>query len=254
MGLVKSLPSPSSQVRFAFAIPTRNSWKTAKRALASLAYQSHHNWRAIIVDDCSVDDTPAILRMMCKDLGIFEKVEVVENVEREWEVANVLKALKRIDPDEVACRLDLDDYLCDLNALEVIAMAYATHDDLDALWTNHRWVHTSGVTNHNISAALPASADPYAHPWVSSHLKTWRKSVSDRVPDANYRGADGGYIKRAGDQAVYLPVLKLARRRLHCPITAYAYSCDMSPSTFQSEDAKFQKEEAEFLRKRGFVE
>ncbi len=250
---MKTLPTPTSQIKFAFVIPTRNSWKTAKQALASMAYQSHRNWRAIIVDDCSNDSTPELLRLMTKDLGISEKVEIIENTERKWEVANVLKAMERVQSDEIVCRIDLDDYLCDLNALEIIAKAYATHEDLDVLYTAHRWMDDNGVTNTNISGPLPEDADPYVYPWVSSHLKTWKKSVSEQVSDANYRGKDGEYIRRAGDQAIYLPILKLARKRLYCPIATYAYRCDMSPSNFQTEDAKFQKAEAEFLRKRGFV-
>lgn len=240
--------------RFAFVIPTRNSKETAEKAIASIALQSHSDWHAVIVDDCSTDGTPDFIERMASKYEIYDKVTILYNNTRKWEVANVLAALSLVESDEIACRLDLDDYLCDLNALEIIAKAYEQHPDCDALWTAHRWFDDRGVTNQNISAAMPADVDPYAYPWVSSHLKTWRKSLSERVPDANYRGADGEYIKRAGDQAVYLPVLKLARKRLYCPVQTYAYRCDMRPATFQTDDARFQKEEAEFLRKRGFIE
>ncbi len=241
-------------IRFAFAIPTRNSVKTLRQCIASMAFQSYPHWRAVVVDDCSTDGTPAVVEMVAKELGVGDRFTVLRNKERLWEVANVLQALSWIGDDEVVCRLDLDDYLCDLNALEVIAKAYAEIPDLEALWTNHRWFDDRGITSQNISAAMPANADPYKHPWVSSHLKTWRKEVSKRVFDANYRGPDDEYIKRAGDQAVYLPVLALAKRRIHVPIAAYAYRCDMRSETFQTDDARFQKDEADFLRKRGLLD
>lgn len=239
--------------RFAFAIPTRNATSTAKRALASLAFQSYPHWRAIVVDDCSTDGTAAFVEGQAELLGVADKVSVIRQNQRMWEVSNVLTAMDRIEDDEIVCRFDLDDYLCDLNALEIVAKAYDNVPDLDALWTAHRWFDDDGVTNKNISGPLPADVDPYVYPWVSSHLKTWRRSVSKAVPDANYRGLDGEYIKRAGDQAIYLPVLKLARKRLYCPVPTYAYRCDMKPETFQTDDARFQKDEAEFLRKRGFI-
>ena len=240
-------------VTFAFAIPTRNSVKTMWQTLVSMAGQSYTNWYAVIVDDCSTDGTAEQVETYSKWLGIEHKVSVVRNKERRWEVYNVLLAMSQMDDDDIVCRLDLDDYLCDLNALEIMATAYEKIPDLEAAWSNHRWFDQNGITNQNISAALPSGVDPYKHPWVSSHFKTWKKSVSKHVFDANYRGADGEYIKRAGDQAIYLPVLALAKKRVHVPITMYAYRCDMSPATFQTDDARFQKEEAEFLRKRGFI-
>lgn len=241
-------------IQFAFAIPTRNSVKTARQAIASMAFQSYPHWHAVVVDDCSTDGTASFVEKVAEEFGVKDKFTVVRNRERLWEVANVLQAMSWMSHDDVVCRLDLDDYLCDLNALEILAKAYTEIPDLDAAWTNHRWFDDNGVTNMNISKAMPADADPYKHPWVSSHFKTWRREVSKQVFDANYRGADDEYIKRAGDQAIYLPVLKLARRRIHIPIAMYAYRCDMSPQTFQTDDARFQKEEAEFLRTRGFLD
>ena len=241
-------------VTFGFAIPTRNSVKTAWQTLVSLAGQSYEDWYAVVVDDCSTDGTADYVEECAVELRIADKVRVIRNDRRRWEVYNVLLAMSWMGDEDVVCRLDLDDYLCDLNALEIMAKAYEQIPDLEAAWSNHRWFDERGVTNQNISAALPANADPYKHPWVSSHLKTWKKSVSKRVFDANYRGPDDEYIKRAGDQAIYLPVLALAKKRVHVPITMYAYRCDMSPETFQTEDAKFQKEEAEFLRKRGLLD
>jgi glycosyltransferase involved in cell wall biosynthesis len=239
---------------FAFAIPTRNSVKTAWQTLVSLAGQSHTDWYAVVVDDCSTDGTADYVEECAAELRIGDKVRVVRNSERRWEVSNVLEAMSWMGDDDVVCRLDLDDYLCDLNALEIMARAYEQVPGLEAAWSNHRWFDSNGVTNQNISAAMPNDADPYKHPWVSSHLKTWKKSVSKRVFDANYRGPDGEYIKRAGDQAIYLPVLKLAKRRVHVPVAMYAYRCEMKPETFSSEDAKFQKDEAEYLRARGFLD
>lgn len=240
-------------INFAFAIPTRNSIKTARQALLSMAGQSHADWRAVVVDDCSTDGTPEFIEACAKQLGITDRVTVLRNRQRAWEVSNVLRALSFIEDDEIVCRLDLDDYLCDLNALEIMAKAYEQNPGLEAAWSKHRWLQSSGVTNFNISQVMPADADPYRYQWVSSHLKTWRRSVSRQVADANYRGQDGSYIKRAGDQAIYLPVLKLAKRRVHVPVVMYAYRCEMSQETFSSDDARFQKEEAEFLRNRGLI-
>ena len=74
------------------------------------------------------------------------------------------------------------------------------------------------------------------------------------MKDENFRGEDGEYFKRIGDQTIYLPVLHQSAGNWHYePIVAYHYTIDMKPQTFQSDDAKFQKNEGEFLRARGFI-
>jgi glycosyltransferase involved in cell wall biosynthesis len=240
-------------IQFVFVIPTRNSVKTLRQAIASMAFQSYPHWRAIIIDDCSTDGTPDVIEATIKQFGIVDKFIVLRNKERLWEVANVLQAMTQIDDSEIVCRLDLDDYLCDLNALEIMAQAYTKFSDLDVAYSKHRWFDDEQLTNFNISAELPANADPYIHPWVTSHFKTFRRSTLKNVKYENYRDANGEYFKRIGDQAFMLPALKNARRWLFIQQSLYAYRCDLRPETFQTEDAKYQAAEAEHLRKRGYI-
>lgn len=240
-------------VKFAFAIPTRNSIDTFEQALVSLAGQSYKDWRAVIVDDCSTDGTVYAIEIVATELGISNKLKVLSNETRSWEVANTIKALDCIQSDEIVCRLDLDDYLCDLNALEIIAKRYEKDPQLDVLWTGHRWWDKNGITTMNISGPMSQGADPYKHPWVSSHLKTFRRSLLNDVSDVNYRNCDGEYFKRIGDQTFMLPAIAKARKCEFLPIAAYAYYCPMDSSNFQTEDAKLQKEEADYLRNRGFI-
>jgi hypothetical protein len=96
-------------------------------------------------------------------------------------------------------------------------------------------------------------ADPYKHPWVSSHLKTFRKYLLNNVKDENYRGEDGNYIRRAGDQAIYLPALYNSKKRNFLPRVMYHYTIKDVPETYQTSDAIFQRDEALFLRSRGYV-
>lgn len=240
-------------IKFAFAIPTRNSTKTLEQALVSLAGQSYKGWRAVIVDDCSTDGTAEAIGIVGTELGIRDKLTIISNDERSWEIVNTLKALDQIQSDEIVCRLDLDDYLCDLNALEIIAQAYERFPTVDVVYSKQRWFDENTLTNFNISKDLPKNADPYIHPWVTSHFKTFRRSLLLNVKDENYRGVDGEYFKRIGDQAFMLPALKNARDWLFLQHPFYAYRCSLKPETFQSEDAKFQAAEAEFLRRRGYI-
>lgn len=240
-------------IHFSFVVPTRNSSKTLKQALGSVAFQSYDNWDMIIVDDVSTDDTVSKIQLECQKLKIEEKVKIIQNSDRRWEIQNTLEALKYVESDSIVCRLDLDDYLCDLNALDIMSQAYQKIPDLDVTWSNQRWFSDGKLTNFNISRELPYGADPYVHTWVSSHFKSFRKSTIEHVNEDNFKDENGNYFKRIGDQAFMLPAIKNARKYVYIPHPFYAYRCSLEPETFQTEDAKFQKSEAEFLRKRGFV-
>src|SRR5579885_83646 len=247
--------------RFVFVAPMFNASAYVSQMLASVVGQSYANWQVILIDDVSDRDEvikqSEIIRswkhLLHEDgAGLPEekhKIRVIWNDSKKWEVANVLHGISLCQPTDIVCRLDADDWLTELDALAMLNAAYM-HFFVDCLCADHRW----GFSDKNISANLPDGADPYKHPWVSSHLKTFRKSLLDGVNDQNFRGEDGNYIRRAGDQAIYLPVLHQARKRIFIPRVMYHYTINDVPETYQTDDARFQRDEALFLRARGFVQ
>jgi glycosyltransferase involved in cell wall biosynthesis len=248
--------------RFVFVAPMFNMSKTLPRMLHSICGQSYDNWKIVLIDDCSSEEErgkcSSILRSFSALIGdpsplvlgdVERKIECHWNSEKRWEVANVLWGMRDCKDDDIVCRIDGDDWLSDLDALAIIDSAYK-ESECDLLWTNHRWA----FSDKNISGPMPPGADPYRHPWVSSHLKTFRKHLLNGVKDENFRGPDGEYIKRAGDQAIYLPALYKSKKHAYLPRCMYHYSIKDVPETYQTPDARFQRDEALFLRARGFVE
>lgn len=228
-----------------------NASTTLGRMMHSVAGQSYDRWRVVLIDDVSDRshlDACARTIGQFRDMGFGSQIKVIINDRKMWEVANVLRGLQECGPDDIVCRLDADDWLTDLDALAIIDNAYE-QTGCDLLWTAHRW----GFSDKNISGPLPEGTDPYKHPWVTSHMKTFRKRLLDDVDDVNYRGPDGEYIRRAGDQAVYLPALRRSKKRIFLPRVMYHYTIDDRPETYQTDDARVQKSEADFLRTRGFV-
>lgn len=237
--------------RFVFVAPMYNASAYVGQMLASVVAQSYPNWKLILIDDVSTEphlEQQKRIVQRWSDLAGDGKIEVIWNMEKKWEVANVLLGISKCEDEDIVCRIDADDWLTEVDALAYLN-AYYAQTGADALWTAHRW----GFTDKNISGPMPPEADPYKHPWVSSHLKTFRKRLINDVKDENFRGEDGSYIKRAGDQAVYLPILFNARRRGFIPRVMYHYTINDVPETYQTPDARFQRDEALFLRARGYV-
>lgn len=228
-----------------------NASDTLPRLLHSLYGQSYDNWRLILIDDVSDPGQVERCQETLEAFGRIDNRRVIDcwNVEKKWEVANVLYGLEKCEDNDIVCRIDADDWLCELDALAMIDHAYQ-QTGCDLLWTAHRW----GFSDKNISGPLPPAADPYKHPWVSSHLKTFRKHLLNSVKDENFRGEDGNYIRRAGDQAIYLPCLHNAKTRVFLPRVVYHYTINDVPETYQTVDARFQRDEALYLRARGYIQ
>jgi len=226
-----------------------NAKNTLLRMLHSLAGQSYDNWRLILVDDVSDLDHRAACQKHINHFQDNYRVETYWNDEKKWEIANVLFGVSKCSDNDIICRIDADDYLVDLDALMYLNVLYESHG-FEALWTAHRW----GFTDKNISGPMSPDANPYKHPWVSSHLKTFRKYLINQVPYENFLNQNNELVRRAGDQAIYLPVLSRTTRRVFVPRVMYHYNIDeKNGEIYQTDDAKFQKAEADFLRARGFV-
>lgn len=235
--------------RFVFVMPAYNASATIWQSFISIIAQTHRNWRVILRDDLSTDDTVERANAIVTGFGLQDKFEIIRNDVKQWEVKNVLDMIASCDDDDIICRLDADDWLIDLDVLTILNQRY-NELGVEAVWTAHRWDFSSV----NISRPMYRDADVYAHPWVSSHFKTFRKRLLNNVSDQNFRNSSGEYFKRIGDQAIYLPALHNARGNWHFePIIAYHYTIDMKPETFETDDARFQRDEAEYLRSRGFI-
>jgi len=251
--------------RFVFVAPMYNASETLPRMLHSICGQSYTNWKVVLIDDVSDNThqlnqykTVCFFKQMIEDpesLGwgksdVDHKIRVFWNTEKKWETANVLHGISMCEDDDIICRIDADDWLTDLDALAIIDATYQ-QTGCDALWTAHRW----GFSDKNISGPMPDGVDPYVgYPWVSSHLKTFRKYLLNGVPYQNFLNMNGELVRRCGDQAIYLPVLYRAKKRQYLPRVLYHYHIDeQDGAIYQTDDAKFQKQEADFIRSRGYV-
>jgi len=242
--------------RFVFLITCFNEEKGIIKTLKSIYAQSYEDWRVIIRNDMSTDNTIDIIKeFKVNHKVISDKITLINNKRKFGEVENTLDTLNIIEEDEIVCRIDAGDWLVDNDILYLIDNIYKENNDLDVLWTNHRW----GYTPKNISSGMPLGCDVYKHPWVSSHMKTFRRSAFHDIPDSNFRDDEGEYIMIACDQAIFLPLLhktNLRERKYgHFPLTAYHYNIKTDdPSIYQTERAYRQRDSAVNLRKRGYLE
>jgi glycosyltransferase involved in cell wall biosynthesis len=240
--------------RFVFVTPAFNCQEKILNTVKSVYAQSYDNWRMVVYDDMSTDNTAQIVEDFSRKLGLGDKLKVVSRNEKHGEVRNTLDAVKSIDQNEIVCRLDGGDWLVDNDGLVVLDSVYE-NTQTHVAWTAHRWSYTS----QNISGPLDLNKSVYEQPWVSSHLKTFRKKAIDNIDEKNFKDDEGNYIMIACDQAIFLPMihntLMQGKNCVFVPFTMYHYDINLAdPNLFKTDRALKQKYSAEWIRSRGFIE
>lgn len=243
--------------KFVFVIPYYNCKEDIEKTIFSMLSQSYDNWRAILINDLSTDGTDLLVKETCNSLPeiLKRKFLLVNNKEKHGEVRNTLESIKSIDDREIVCRLDGGDWLTENDLLYILDQVYQD-ENVAVAWTAHRWSYTT----QNISGPLNLRNNQtvYQHPWVSSHLKTFRCGQLKKVPDKNFRDETGDYIMIACDQAIFLPMMHLSliegKKLQFVPVVGYHYNIDLSnKNLFLSERSIRQKMSAETIRSRGFI-
>jgi glycosyltransferase involved in cell wall biosynthesis len=241
--------------KFVFIIPFYNCQENIQKTVLSIAAQSYDNWRAILINDISTDNSFEVAKDICFRLPQKEKFLFIDNKEKHGEVRNTLQCLELIDDNEIVCRLDGGDWLVDNDILYYLNEIYQDKE-VAVAWTAQRWGHTF----YNISGPIDLSkfSNVYEHPWVSSHMKTFVCSYLKQVPKKNFLDDEGNYIMIACDQAIFLPMMHMAsqqnKKLVFVPLQAYHYDIDLYDTALpRSERAAKQKISAERIRQRGFL-
>lgn len=201
-------------MRFLIVTACRNCHDIS-RCIESVCNQTHEQWQMIVIDDASTDDTTERAEAAA---GMDRRIRVIRNGERRFALANILDAIwKHGHEEDVIVTLDGDDRLSDRTALREIAAEY-DRTGADALWT--RYQTTDGA--EGISREM--HGDPISCGWTMSHLRTFRKPLIHGIrPDYWTDPETGQPWACAYDQALYRPILKLARKPVFFPRVCCIY-------------------------------
>ena len=208
------------------------------------------------IDDVSTDNTGKVVKDIASSLDLEQKIKVVRREEKHGETKNTIVELENIQDDEVIVRLDGGDWLTENDTLHFLDEVYRAHNP-GVVWTKHRWA----FTGRNISGPmnLYSGQTVYEHPWVSSHLKTFRANKLKRVPRDNFLDENGNWIVIACDQTVFLPMMHMCTLNndplLFIDHVCYHYSIDLEkPNLYHNQRSYNQRDMALWIRERGFLE
>ena len=233
-----------------FITPAFNAESHVEDLVESMLEQTNPNWQLVFIDDMSEDDTCNIVKKFAKE---DKRIQLVENTTKKWALRNVVENARQFENEEdtIIAVIDGDDALCNENTVEILIREYSKDDEIDSIWTSHSW----DINSMNISRGLPQDPkiNPYQYPWVSSHLKTWRASMLSKISDTNFKDLDNEWFKRGYDQALYLPILYLSRKRKHVDEICYLYRINSNSIKKRVWGEKTQLDTVRLVRARGLI-
>ena len=234
-------------MKVVFIVPMFNAAPHIKELITSLQEQTSPNWEAVLIDDMSNDDT---IFMANYYSGNDKRITVIANKEKKWALKNVVENSRNVNLKDIIAVLDGDDYICNKNTVQIILDAYSDNQ-IDTVWTAHKW----DINNLNVSKELPddPSVNPYEYPWVTSHLKTFRASLIHKIHDDNFKDMYGEWFKRGYDQALYLPLLYISRKRKYIDEVCYLYRINSNSMKHREWKEQDQLNTVKLVRARGFI-
>jgi len=234
-----------------FISPTYNASFHLRDLYESLKEQTNKNWDWVILNDMSTDDTLSIAKEIESE-DELERVTVIDHKEKKFALKGIYDYIEEYNDfsEQIIAIVDGDDALCNENTVDIILKEYENNPNLDALWTAHSW----DINGMNISNDLPGNLNPYQYPWVSSHLKTFKVNTFKKISSENFKDLDGKWFERGYDQALYLPILHLARERKFINETCYLYRINSNSLRVRDWKEKSQMDTIRLVRARGYVE
>lgn len=192
--------------RFHIVSVGRNTGPFVEGHLTSTLEQDFPGYSVTWVDDASVDwgmhdceplDLVAVLAARAAD------VTVVINRCRKGGLANTLRVVRGMQPDDIAVLCSADDELASPHVLTRVAREYED----GALLTYGQFIMSTGEPGFCRQMTRHEHENPYSAPWVTSHLVTFRAGLMQEIPDEFLRDEDGEYYDFAGDQSYMLYML-----------------------------------------------
>jgi FkbM family methyltransferase len=187
------------------------------RCINSIATQDYDNYRCILVDDASTDNTLEALytALSAYPAHIRAKFEVIENQNNVGAVKNQIDTFRSLqDPNAIVMILDGDDSLVNDNT--VFSYYNNVYDGTTEFTYGSCW---SMVDN------IPLISQPYPEHvknskeyrnhhfnWILpyTHLRTFKQQLIDGLDDSLFQDDTGAWYKAGGDGSIFYALIENA--------------------------------------------
>ena len=210
---------------FIIVVPFYNVEKWITKCVKSIKLQTIKNFQCYLVDDISTDNTVQIIKKIIEN---DDRFHLLVNQEKKYALKNIYDVIiaSGNNAEYIIITLDGDDWFASKKVLEI----------LDKKYTDNRCFMTYGsyleypslrkgkfcrpIEDQTIKNAAYRNST-----WVSSHLRTFKRHLWNKIKKEDLLGQDGKFYRMTWDMAFMFPMLEMAGpMALHIPETLYAYN------------------------------
>lgn len=200
-------------------IPTFNNIEYYQKNLESILNQNYTNYKVIIIDDNSEDQTGLKIEEFIKNKKIENKFTLIKNNQRKLLLKNLIHAIKGYCPKKsIIVSLDGDDWLYGNNVFDEIITAYReekiwlTYGDPLFLAENKR---CSEVLKRNWGKDLPDKFYEHGYMrknkiWCFHHLRSFWAWLFLNIKEDDLKNKNGEFYAAAQDVAWFMPLIEMA--------------------------------------------
>ena len=196
--------------------PFYNAEHYLENHILSVAAQDYDNWEHTLIDDCSTDQSIAVIERTIASLPehIQRKYKIVKRTSHYGAVKNQIETVRSLEPNSVVMLLDGDDSLTNDNSIfhyyndRYLDGAEFTYGSCWSLADNIPLIaqeypqhvkETRAYRTHHFNWILPYT-----------HLRTFRKSLLDTVDDTLFKDNNGEWYDAGGDGSVFYALIEQA--------------------------------------------
>ena len=206
--------------KFIILIPLYNVSKWISLSLNLIKLQSYKNFKCVIVDDASTDNSVEVIKSIIQDDSRFHLITNEKNLGSS--LGNMMKAFDYIQPEDedIIIRLDGDDWLSSVFVLDYLNSIYESNNCWLTYGTYQCYPKGTDGFHHCIDVPDDVHEDRAYREWthVYSHLRTHKAFLLRNVDrnDLKYT-ADGDYFREAEDVAHMFPLIEMCGKdRIFC--------------------------------------
>jgi hypothetical protein len=218
-----SQPSKKNN-NFKFVIPLYNCEDWITKCIKSIKRQNYKNFKCILIDDLSTDNS---VKSIQEEIDNCDRFELVINKEKKFALRNIVEAIDMFDCEEedIIILLDGDDWLASKDTLNKLVEAY----DDDTLMTYGSYVFNPFGIKGPEPSQYPLNVIENnlfrEDNWRASHLRTFKYKLWKNIDLKDLKDKNGNYYEMAYDQAIMLPLLEMsAERSKYIPEILHVYN------------------------------
>ncbi len=199
--------------KFLIICPFYNVEKWIDKTIKSILLQEYENYRCLLINDNSNDNSLKIAKNL---ISLNNKFIIVDNDNRNFSLKNIYEGIHKhsLDDKEIIIILDGDDFFSNKNVLNILNDVYKK---TNCLLTYGSYVNLSNKTRGKFSKKIPQHIIENNmfrnYEWCTSHLRSFKAGLFKKININDLKDKNNNFYTITGDLAIMFPMLELASNR-----------------------------------------